>query len=54
MLAISLIIACSHYVYNGIILHAHPVRGVTHHQRNTTGEVATAPARGPVLKIILA
>jgi len=28
-------------VYNGVILHAHPVRGESHNQRNTTGEVAT-------------
>jgi len=41
MLAISLTIACSRYVYNGIILHAHPVRGESHNQHNTTGEVAT-------------
>jgi len=39
--AISLTIACSRYVYNGFILHAHPVRGESHNQRNTTGEVAT-------------
>jgi len=36
MLAISLTIACSHYIYDGVILHAHPVR-----QHNATGEVAT-------------
>jgi len=41
MLAISLTIACSCYVYNGFILHAHPVRGESHNQRNATGEVAT-------------
>jgi len=41
MLAISLTIACSHYIYNGVILHAHPVPGESHNQRNTTGEVAT-------------
>jgi len=28
-------------MYNGFILHAHPVRGESHNQRNTTGEVAT-------------
>ena len=28
------------YMY-GVILHAHPVRGESHNQRNTTGEVAT-------------
>jgi len=27
MLAISLTIACSRYTYDGVILHAHPVRG---------------------------
>jgi len=26
-----------------IILHAHPVHGESHNQRNTTGEVATIP-----------
>jgi len=41
MLAISLTIACLRYIYNGVILHAHPVRGESHNQRNTTGEVAT-------------
>jgi len=41
MLAISLTIACSRYIYNRAILHAHPVRGESHIQRNTTGEVAT-------------
>jgi len=41
MLAISLTIACSRYLYNGFILHAHPVRGESHNQRNATGEVAT-------------
>jgi len=41
MLAISLTGACSRYVYNGVILHAHPIRGESHNQRNTTGEVAT-------------
>jgi len=41
MLAISLTIACSRYIYNGVILHASPVRGELHNQRNTTEEVAT-------------
>ena len=41
MLAISLTIACSRYIYNGVILDTHPVRGESHNQRNTTGEVAT-------------
>jgi len=40
MLAISLTIACSRYI-NGVILHAHPVRGESHNQRHATGEVAT-------------
>jgi len=40
MLAISLTIACSRYIYYGVILHAHPVRGESHNQRNTAGEVA--------------
>jgi len=33
----------------GVILHAHPVRGESHNQRNTTGEVATRP---PLLPIV--
>jgi len=41
MLAISLTIACSRYIYNGVILHAHPVRGESHNRRNTTEDVAT-------------
>jgi len=41
MLAISLTVACSRYTYDGVILPAHPVRGESHNQRNTTGEVAT-------------
>jgi len=28
------------YMY-GVVLHAHPIRGESHNQRNTTGEVAT-------------
>jgi len=39
--AISLTIACLPSVYNGVIVHAHPVCGESHNQRNTTGEVAT-------------
>jgi len=35
------IIACSHHIHNGVILHAHPVRGESHNQRNTAREVAT-------------
>jgi len=30
------------YMY-GVVLHAHSVRGESHNQRNTTGEVATIP-----------
>jgi len=45
MLAISLTIACSRFLYNGFILHAHSVRGESHNQRNTTGEVATVQAQ---------
>jgi len=41
MLTISLTTACSRYTYNGVIIHAHPVRGESHIQRNTTREVAT-------------
>ena len=42
MLAISLTIACSRYmIYNGVTLHAHPVRGESHNHCNATGEVAT-------------
>ena len=35
------IIPCLRHIHNGVILHAHPVRGESHNQRNTTGEVAT-------------
>jgi len=28
------------------VLHAHPVRGESHNQRNATGEVATVVAKG--------
>ena len=28
-------------MHNAVILHAHPVRGESHNQRNTTGVVAT-------------
>jgi len=31
------------YMY-GVVLHAHAIRGESHNQRNTTGEVATVPA----------
>ena len=45
MLAISLTIACSRYICNGVILNAHPVRGESHSQHNTTEEVATTSPR---------
>jgi len=32
------------------VLHAHPVRGESHNQRNTTGEVATAQTFVSVMK----
>ena len=35
------IIASSRHIYMGVILHAHPVRGESHIQRNANGEVAT-------------
>jgi len=41
MLTICLTIACSRYIYSDFILHAHYVRGESHNQRNTTGEIAT-------------
>jgi len=31
------------HIYIGVILHAHPVRGESYNQRNTTGKVATLP-----------
>ena len=36
------------YMY-GVVLHAHPVRGESHNQRNTTGVVATTPLPSEVL-----
>jgi len=39
--ATSLTIACSRYICNCVVLHAHPVQGESHNQRNATGEVAT-------------
>ena len=35
------IIACSYHIYMGVILHAHPVRGELHIQRNAKRDVAT-------------
>ena len=52
MLAISLTIACSRYIYYGVILRAHPVRGESHNQRNTTGEVATVPFKKEISGIL--
>jgi len=43
MLAISLTIACSYYIYNGVILRAHPIRGESHSHRNTTRELQQHP-----------
>jgi len=37
------IIACSRHMYMGVILHAHPVRGEPHIQRNANREIATVP-----------
>jgi len=57
-LAIALTIACSRCTYDGVILHAHSVRGESHNQRNITGEVATTsppfynePHRPHVLRV---
>jgi len=36
-----LLLARSRYVYNGIFLHAHPVRGESHNQLNAKAEAAT-------------
>jgi len=37
------------YMY-GVVLHAHPVRGESHIQRNTTEEVATQPTKTSLYK----
>jgi len=34
------LLVCATYMY-GVVLHAHPVHGESHNQRNTTREVAT-------------
>jgi len=39
MITLSLLVRAT-YMY-GVVLHAHSVRGESHNQRNTTGEVAT-------------
>jgi len=51
------IIACSRHIYNGFILRTHPVRGESHNQRNTIGEVATislvtTPIRPQKLEVV--
>jgi len=43
------------YMY-GVVLHAHPFRGESHNQRNTTGEVATVPyivAAEPAMDLLI-
>ena len=35
------IIACSHHVYMGVVLCAHPVRGESHIKCNASGQIAT-------------
>ena len=47
MITLLLLVRAS-YLY-GVVLHAHLVRGESHNQRNTTGEVATLQS----LKIII-
>jgi len=37
---ITLMLVRATYMH-GVVLHAHPIRGESHNQRNTTGEVAT-------------
>jgi len=40
----------------GVVLHAHPFRGESHNQRNTTGEVATVPyivAAEPAMDLLI-
>ena len=41
------------YMY-GVVLHAHPVSGESHNQRNTTGEVATLHREMPFKKTVRA
>ena len=47
------VIACSCHIYMGVVLRAHPVRGESHIQRNTTGEVATIPSAVETMSEIL-
>ena len=39
MITLLLLVHTTHMY--GVVLHAHPVRGESHNQRNITGEVAT-------------
>ena len=39
----SLLLLLARARYNGVILHAHPIRGESHNQRNATREFATLP-----------
>jgi len=34
---------------HGVVLRAHPVRGESHNQRNTTGKVATVAMHKPLV-----
>ena len=45
-----LLLVRARYMY-GVVLHAHPVRGESHNQRNNTGEVATLLFSFAVAKI---
>jgi len=40
------------YMY-GVVLHAHPVRGESHNQRNTTGEVATQVSESTTAWVVM-
>ena len=37
------VIGCPRHIYMGVVLHAHPVHGESHNQRNVNGEVWTIP-----------
>jgi len=41
MITLLLLVRATYIYIYGVLLHAHPVRGESHNQRNTTGEVAT-------------
>jgi len=47
-----LLLVCATYMY-GVVLHAHPVRGESHNQRNTTGEVATGELLYFILRFLM-